>query len=183
MNKIIDTIKSRRSVRKFKEDKIKEEELLAILDAAIHAPSGHNDQPWHFTVIENKEMLERINMEAKEEMIKSEEEWICKIGKSSRNILHDAPTLIIVSGRSDTYSPLIDASAATENLMIAATSLNIGTCWVGLVNYFFKNLENIELLGIKEGYQPFYAIAVGYIKEGYEAPKINRNKDVVNYIK
>ncbi len=54
MNPVLETIKSRRSVRKYQSRQIKDEELEKILEAAIYAPSGHNDQSWHFTIIHKK---------------------------------------------------------------------------------------------------------------------------------
>ena len=168
MNNIIEVIKKRRSIRKFKVDQIKEEELNLILEAAVHAPSGHNDQPWHFTVIQNKELIEKISDLSKAEMAKS--------------IVHNVPTLIIVSGKKDSYSPLVDCSAAVENMMLEATSLNIGTCWLGLVNYFFE-IEEAKVLNIKDGYEPYYAVGIGYISDECNIHSIQRNADVFTYIK
>lgn len=182
MDNIIEVIKKRRSIRKFKENQIKEEELNLILEAAVHAPSGHNDQPWHFTVIQNKELIEKISDLSKAEMTKSNEEWIAKIGSSNRSIVHNVPTLIIVSGKKDSYSPLVDCSAAVENMMLEATSLNIGTCWLGLVNYFFK-IEEAKVLNIKDGYEPYYAVGIGYISDECNIHSIKRNADVFTYIK
>ena len=63
-NDTLKTIKSRRSTRNFKNEQIKDDELQAILEAGMYAPSA-NQQAWHFTVIQNKDMLARLNREAK----------------------------------------------------------------------------------------------------------------------
>lgn len=54
MNKVLEVIKSRRSIRRYLPEQIKQNELDAIIEAGLYAPSAHNDQPWHFTVIREK---------------------------------------------------------------------------------------------------------------------------------
>ncbi|OFI01555.1 FMN reductase [Clostridium acetireducens DSM 10703] len=184
MNNVIETIKNRRSIRRFTEEQIQDTHLNAILEAGIFAPTGHNDQPWHFTVIQSKDMLNYISTKTKEFMAKSEEEWISAMGKSERlHLFYNAPTVIIVSGRENSYSPLIDCSAATENMAIAAESLNIGSVWVGLVNHFFEHKEEVSKLNIPEGYVPYYALCIGYKNMSKPVKTPERKRDVINYIK
>ena len=76
MNEVIAAIRSRRSVRRYKPEQIGEKELQAILEAGLYAPSAHNDQSWHFTVIQNKDLLARMNRAAKEGMAASEIDWM-----------------------------------------------------------------------------------------------------------
>lgn len=68
MNEVLETIKSRRSIRKYLSKQIKDEELDMILESAIYAPTGHNDQPWHFTVIQNNELIDEMSVESKKIM-------------------------------------------------------------------------------------------------------------------
>ena len=65
VNETLKIIKQRRSIRSFKDEQIKEEELQAVLEAGLYAPNA-GDQAWHFTVIQNKELLDRLNLAAKE---------------------------------------------------------------------------------------------------------------------
>ncbi|MDA3845843.1 MAG: nitroreductase family protein, partial [Vallitaleaceae bacterium] len=58
MNQVIETIKNRRSTRKFKPEQLEKEQLEAIIEAGLFAPSAHNEQSWYFTVIQNKELIE-----------------------------------------------------------------------------------------------------------------------------
>ena len=145
MNEILKAIKNRRSVRSYKSDQIKEEELQAIIEAGIYAPTGHNDQPWHFTVIQNKEKIDYISEKCKDLMKESEIQWIKNMGLNPNvSIPHNAPTLIIVSGRKNAVSPKIDCSAAIENMLIAAQSLNIGSVWLGLLSFFFELEDEVK---------------------------------------
>lgn len=184
MNEVLKTIKDRRSVRKYKADQIKEEELSEILEAGMYAPTANNEQPWHFTVIQNPEMLNRINEQVSELMAKSENEMLRKMGSNPAfRVTYDAPTLIIISGKKDGVAWQADCSAAIQNMMLAAESMNIGSVWLGLVRQIFTVEDEMEKLGIPESYVPFYGVSFGYKanEKAAEAPK--RNRDVVNYIR
>ena len=163
MNQMIEIIKQRRSVRGYREEQIKEEELQTILDAGLWAPSAHNSQPWHFTVIQDPEFIRSMSQISLEDMAKSKVEWVARMGRSGRDIFYGAPTVVIVSGKKEEMlDPLIDCSAAVQNLLLAAESLDIGSCWIGLVRFFFAHKAEMEKLGLPEGYQPFYGVCLGY---------------------
>ena len=184
MNEILKTIKNRRSVRSYMSEKINQEDLNSIIEAGIYAPSGNNDQPWHFTVIQNKEIIQYINDKSKELMTKSETEWMKLMGLNPKtNITYNAPTLIIVSGNNSSLSPKTDCSAAIQNMLLAAESLNIGSVWLGLVTFFFKLEDEVKKLSVPEGYEPYYGVALGYKSTTKEILAPRRNLNVVNYIK
>lgn len=183
MNKVLENIKSRRSIRKYRSEQIKDEELEMILESAIYAPTGGNDQPWQFTVIQNKKLIDEMSAESKKVMANAPIDWMAQMGKSEHyHVLFHAPTVVIVSGKEDATSPLPDCCAAIQNMLLAAESIDIGSCWIGLARFFFENPENIEKLGIPEGYKPYYAVSLGYKgSSNNKAPE--RNTNVVNYIK
>jgi nitroreductase len=183
---------NRRSIRSYIQEQIKDEELNLILEAGMHAPSARNDQSWHFTVIQNQEVIDHMSEVAKQSMKSSGEEWLVNMGKSTRyHVFHHAPTVIVISGWSEATEPLIDCSAAVENMLLAAESLDIGSCWIGLARFFFTTStfgekyipfpERMEELNIPIGYIPFYAITMGYKDQEVRAPP--RNQDVINLIK
>ena len=182
MNKVIENIKNRRSVRKYLPEQIKDEELKIILESAIYAPTGGNDQPWHFTVIQKKELIDEMNDECKKVMAELPVDWISKMGKAENlHIFYNAPTVVVVSGKDDATSPLPDCCAAIQNMLLAAESMDIGSCWIGLSRFFFDSPENVGKLKIPEGYKPYYSVSLGYkTSEVNLAPE--RNKDVINYI-
>ena len=163
MNEVMSVIKQRRSVRAYKEEQIKEHELQTILEAGLWAPSAHNSQPWHLTVIQDPELILHMSAVSSEEMAKSEVKWMARIGQSGRSIFHSAPTVIIVSGKAEeSLNPLIDCSAATQNMLLTAESLDIGSCWIGLIRFFFEQEEEVKKLQLPVGYKPFYAVCLGY---------------------
>lgn len=162
MNKVMDVIKSRRSIRRYLPDPLGQEELDAILEAGAYAPSAHNDQPWYFTVIRSRELMDRISRVSKELMAAQETDWIREMGrKEGFHLFYRAPVVVVVSMRRDALSPLVDCSAAIENMLLAAESLDIGSCWIGLASYWFSVKKEVARLGLPEGYEPCYAVTLG----------------------
>lgn len=186
MNEVIENILSRRSVRIYLDEQIKPEDLNAVLEAGYNAPSGCNMQPWHFTVVQNKELINRLNVESKKEFANSENEMFRKMAENpDLNIFHNAQTIVVISGEKSSPTALIDCSAATQNMLLAAESIGVGTCWVGLITFLFKSekaKEYIDILQIPEGFEPYYAMSLGYKKyQNAKPPK--RRENIINFIK
>ena len=144
---VIEAIKTRRSVRRFTTRAIPDEVLEDIIDCARLAPSGHNEQPWTFVVITDPEVRSRLAQEA---------------GKG--RFIADAPACVAVFCRSGAATPLEDACAATENIMLAAHSYGIGSCWV---NSYKKghSATVAALLGCPRERELMVLIALGYPEE------------------
>jgi nitroreductase len=186
INDTLKNIKQRRSIRSFKEEQIKKEELQAILEAGLYAPNA-GGQAWHFTVIQNKELLDRLNSAAKESARQMNIEGIRELGNNEDfNCLYNAPTLVIVSGDRRAPMPLdADCAAATENLLLAAESIGIGSCWIFFVTMAFNSPQGPELiktLKIPEGYKPYYAVVLGY-KNNADIDIPDRKPNLITYIK
>ena len=181
MRNTLDVIKERRSIRKFKPEQIKEEELQAIVESGLYAPSAINKQ----TVIQNQEILAELNEATKNVARNLDNEALKRIGENEKyNCFYYAPTVILVSGKDEERSKVMDCSAATQNMLIAAESLNIGSCWVELVSLAFVGPQAQELrekLNLPEGYTPLHCVLLGYKDmEGKAAP---RKENAVQYIR
>lgn len=189
MNEVMKAIKERRSIRRYLPEQIKIEELSLILEGAAYAPSGHNAQPWHFTVIQNKDLLDELNNKTKEFMSKAETDWIVKMGTNEKyHVFHNAPTVVIVSGLKETnkelpYSPMADCSAAIQNMLLIAQSIGIASCWVGLTTFLFDHEEELRKLNIPDGYKPLFAIPLGYSAITKEITALDRKGNLVSFIK
>lgn len=186
MNQTIESILNRRSVRVYSDEQIKQDDLDLILQSGCYAPSGCNMQPWHFTVIQNKEILDILNVETKKELLNSDNEYFHNFAKNEKyDIFYNAPTVIVISGEKKALVPETDCAAATENMLIAAESLNIGTCWIGLITFLFKSSkaeEFLKMIQIPDGYEPYYAISLGYKKIQDTKPP-QRRENTVSYIR
>jgi len=155
----IEVIKGRRSIRKFKDQPVEKELIGQLLDAAQMAPSAGNLQARDFIVILDKTTKQKL---AKAAMGQSFIEQapvaivvIANIERSSR----------IYRSRGELYA-IQDASAGIENMLLAAHSLGLGTCWVGA----FDEEKVTELLGIPNKTKPVAVIPLGYPDEKPSAP-------------
>ncbi len=187
MNETLQSIKNRRSIRAFKEEQIKNEELNLILEAGLSAPSAMNQQPWHFTVVQNKEIINQLNIDSKEALLKTESEYLVAFGSNkSLNIFYNAPTIIIVSGNKNCFQPAVDCSAAIQNMLVASESLKIGSCWIGLMTPLFqqgiKTESYMKLLNIPENYDILYAVSLGYKKFDKAPNTPARKENCINYV-
>jgi len=143
---VIEAIKGRRSIRHYLPQPVEEEKLEQILDAARWAPSASNRQPWHFIVVRDPEMRQRL---AKPHPYGR---W-----------MKESPVVIVVLGdpkRSERYH-LCDPHNAVMNLLLAAYSLGLSTCWMGVRDNDFEQIYK-DLLGIPEHMRVICTVAVGY---------------------
>ncbi|GKU23775.1 nitroreductase family protein [Clostridium folliculivorans] len=186
MSEAIKVLLNRRSTRVFKDEQIKDEELETILEAGKFAPSAINQQSWHFTVIQNKEVIDLLAETFKEVLLNSNQEAMVKRAQSANfKPYYNAPTLIIVSGDKSAVAPKADCGAATENLLLAAEAIGIGSCWLGSSDYIFNSPKAAELkekLGIPETHEPLYSAIFGY-KANDNAKAAPRKENTVNYIR
>jgi nitroreductase len=186
VNETIATIKRRRSIRKFKSEQINYADLQEILEAALYSPNAMNQQKWHFTVIQDKDMLERMVVKIRENMMKSGiEAFAQRAAASGYHTFYNAQTVVLISGEEKNAMAQFDCAAAAQTLALAATSLNIGSCVITSSAFLFNPDKNAELkkeLGIPTGYAHVCTVALGYREGDYpEAPP--RKKDVVNYLR
>jgi nitroreductase len=120
MNEVLKAIKSRRTIRKFKPDPVDEEKLQMILEAGRWAPSFSNLQPWRFIVIKDQDLKNALDKAARESVL--------HLG------INEAPVVILVGvdRRIDPLHAIETGAAATQNMTLAAHSLELGAGWIGI---------------------------------------------------
>ena len=151
--KTTDILKKRRSVRRYTDKPISRDILEDIVDCGRLAPSGNNAQPWHFLVVTKKEELKFISDKV-------------TYGK----FIKDAAACVIVFCEKSNRHHLEDGAAATENMIIAATSYGIGTCWVAGYNRTYEE-------GIKDHFRvPENLRMISIISMGYPAEEPHKQK-------
>jgi nitroreductase len=182
MNEVLRAIESRRSVRRYKPDQIKDEDMEAIIRAGLYAPSAKNQQSWHFTVIQSKEVIDKLAADVKRTLAASPEDWVNAYAKSDAfHVFYEAPSIVIVSMERGKVSPLADCSAAIQNMLLAAESLGLGSCWIGLVGFHLADGSHNAEFGIPDSYEARYAVTLGYsAAENPKAPP--RRTGTVNYL-
>ena len=162
-NAVIETIMARRSIRKYKAEPIKRETMDLILKCGINAPNGMNKQSWEVRVLDSPETINRI----KEYMVKANPEIDSEMVKGC---LRDAPTLVIVANDTSYDFSTIDCGLLTENIILSAWSLGVGSvCLASPIRFICNSPEAIEMLGFSEGYTPVICVGMGYADEAPEA--------------
>lgn len=200
---IFEVINGRRSIRKFKDEKVPDEHVRIILEAACKAPSGNNRQPWHFVVIKSKRVLEEMARAVHSKMDEmltwpeaQEYEKEIRRYKYFFTFFSQAPVVIAVlrEAYTSSISSLIErrgltlyhhsseqsASAAAENLILAARALGYGTCWMTGPLVAIEELEKI--LQIQPGRHLMALIPLG--KPAQDPPPRPRKslEEVVTWI-
>lgn len=185
-NSVLTGIYGRRSVRNFTGDKIPETHVKEILKAGTYAPSAVNKQPWRFVVVENKELIGKFGARAKELWLRlyqgSENPDIQGLlrfmAKPKTDIFYGAPLLILVFSSPEAFRGEIDCTLAAQNMMLAAHSLGIGSCWIGLAMPLGSDPAVLGELGVPQDHK-----LVAPLIFGRPAKKINRaperRKDVL----
>ena len=167
MNETIKILLNRRSIRKYKSEQIKDEELNAVLEAGKYAPSGGNQQSALFIVVQNKDAIEKISkMNA------------AVMGKNDMDPYYGAPTVVLVLADKSKVTPIEDASLALGNMYNAAYSLGLGSCWIHRTKQMFESEEGKALLkewGVKGDYVGVGSCILGY--PDCEQPKAAPRKD------
>ncbi len=156
MNNILDTIYSRRSIRVFDRRKVERSMLVDLLKAAMAAPSGSNSQPWEFVVVTDETLLNELQHKI-------------QYGKyNGAAAVVVCANLAIAKNESAFKFWTQDCSAATENLLIAAAGLGLGTVWVAA--YPKEDVMQVlrEVLNIPVEVIPLNLIYVGYPAEEKE---------------
>lgn len=179
MNKTVETILSRRSVRNFSDRMISEKELETIIQCGLFAPSAKNRQNWHFTIITNKERIDEISTLAVTNMN--------KLGlnvSEDAHIFYHAPVVIVISSKIEGYSE-VNAGCAVENMALAAHSMGIGSCIIGQTRYLYHQSNKADanrLMRIPENFEHDIAICFGYPEGDIDEAK-PRKTNVVEYIR
>ncbi|MBU5437823.1 nitroreductase family protein [Tissierella sp. MSJ-40] len=166
---VLNTILTRISIRKFTGEPIKEEDLNILLKSGFQAPSAHNYQPWHFVVVRDEDVIERI----------AEFHPYAKM-------LPKAGCGIIVCG-DEVKQPnkgflVEDCSAAIQNMLLAAHGIGLGAVWCGIYSADKLVDSAKDVLGLPENIIPIGMVVVGVKDEEkeptdrYDANKIHYNK-------
>ncbi|NTU97819.1 MAG: nitroreductase family protein [Chlorobiaceae bacterium] len=167
MNETIATILRRRSVRSFLPDPVGQAELESMLEAGRYAPSAMNQQPWHFTAIRNPELLRKLEENCKTAFLESKVDALRETAQQEGfTVFYHAPLMVVISGDSGAIAPQYDCTLAMENMILAATSIGLGSCWTHAVMMFHateKGKAIFRQLGVifPEGHQPYAAAVFG----------------------
>ncbi len=195
MDSVFDCIHQRRSVRAYRPEQISEDELQAILEAGRAAPSGGNSRTTHLLVIQNAEVLQKLRalveaefaqMEADEHTYQSIRNSIAASKKGGYEFFFRAPTLVVVSNRIGYGNAMADSACVLENMMLAATALGIGSCWINQLHWLDAHApirSFLQELGMEENETVCGGLSLGYPKSETAFRALEKEGNPVTYIR
>ena len=159
MGKVLETIKSRRSIRHFSSDPVPTALVDKVIEAGLYAPSALGRQECIVVAVSDRETRDRISALNASVM-----------GRSGSDPFYGAPVILMVLGPKD-YPPYVcDGSLMLGNMMLEAHELGLGSCWIHRAKEESESPEGQELLhryGVPDGYVGIGHLALGYIDGGY----------------
>ena len=182
MNEVLKAIQERRSTRGFNDDQLTDEQLQALIDAALASPTARNTQMWHFSVVQNRELLDEFSRDAAALVAASMPEGTRgRFEDRNFHLFYHAPTVIFISRPAECANRFVevDCGIACENIVLAAQSMGLGSVIVGMAMDLFLSERGAyynRAFDIPEGYQFSIAVVVGNNTVTKEAHPIGENK-------
>jgi len=177
MEEFFNLINKRQSCRKYLDKPVEKEKLIKCIEAARVAPSACNSQPWHFVVVNNKELSSKVAICLQDKIMNkftSQCQSFIIVVEESGNLTSRAGSLM----KQQDYRS-VDLGIATEHLCLAATQQNLGTCILG----WFNEKELKKLLNINKLKRIRLVVAIGYSESDVVRKKIRKNIDeIVTFI-
>jgi len=166
---LFEAINNRRSIRKYISKKIDNDLILKIIKAGMQAPSAGNQQPWHFIIIDDKLIFNKI----------------MEIHPHSKMLTEADKAIFIIADinleKYTNYWPL-DCAAAVQNMLLAAHGLGLGAVWLGVYPRQERMIKLKELFNLPENIKPFALISLGYpaeqkqFEDRFKPERIHYNK-------
>ncbi len=173
MNEALKTIMTRRSIRSYKPEQIRDDELFEVIEAGKYAANGMGKQSPYFIVVQNQADRDEIS------------KGIAKVRGNDEDAFYGAPTVILVFADPGVGTAIKDGSCAIENMLLASHSIGLGSCWVDNIKDVFDKETGQRLLkkwGVTKPLVGVGSCILGYAKGDYPQPKA-RKADYVEYIK
>jgi nitroreductase len=160
---VLEAIRDRRSIRRYHRKDVPDEKLMQVLEAGRWAPSAHNSQPRKFIVVKN-------------EKVRRELAQIATYG----SFLAEAPVAIaVVIDPSSSNHPVEDGAAATQNMLLAAHAIGLGSCWIGAYGSGYEDRAR-QILGVSGDKRLLSLISLGYAADRGGTTRIELGK-LVSY--
>lgn len=176
----LEAIAKRKSVRSYKKEQISDKELEAILEAGKSGPGGG---AYHISIIQKPELLKKINDVTKKAMLGGNDFSKSRASLPGYEPLYGAPTMLILSAGDP--NGIANTSCSAENMLIAATALGLGSCYLMSPRGAFAGEEGAALAkecGFPDGYQMNCAVIVGY-QDGEAFASSAQKIRTVHYVK
>ena len=160
---VLQAIRERRSIRRYQPKPVPEEALTQVLEAGRWAPSASNRQPWRFVVVRDQEVKARL----------------ADMAPFGRFMVQAPVAIAVVIDPQGSNHPVEDGAAATENILLAAHALGLGTCWIGAYGSTYEE-EAKKVLGIPGDRRILSLVSLGYAAESPQKGRVDL-RELVSY--
>ena len=175
---VVEAIEARRSIRIYKDTPVEREKLQLLAECGVKAPSAMNRQEWELRIVDSKEWIDGCSSAYLKAVEGTGKADYMKNAPGFKNIFRNAPAVIFVAAPEGVFAGE-NVGCLAQNIMLAATELGLGTCFLGSVQIMFAEpamAEYLASLGFSEGYHLRYALAVGYPDEQPDAKPRDMSK-------
>jgi len=174
METIMDIIKKRKSIRVYKDKPLPKDVISSILEAAKYAPTARNMQELEYKVITNKALMKKLSGGI---MAAVQKEGMSLKGPpgAKPDFFHSAPLLIVITAPRENSWAATDAALAVQNIMLYCTSVNLGSCFIGMARFIEKDKASLKALRIADNIGIVAAVICGYPDEN-PAPREKKQK-------
>jgi nitroreductase len=179
---VFETILARRSVRDYTPQALSSVKLRTLLEAAVRAPTAMHEEPWAFTIVQDRAVLDDISergMPLFMEHLRQSGQHFELVNNPAFNLFYNAGTLIVICAKPIDSFYAADCWLAAENLMLAACAMGLGSCVIGAVTEILNNREVKASLGIPKDFEAIVPIVVGY-PNGETAASARKRPNVLN---
>lgn len=174
---VLECISGKRSVRAYTDDMIPKETLNNLIELGTKSSTGSGMEPWGFVIIQDKDEIDSLSEMTKKYLLKNlekypylhqYEDWL---KNPQYSVFNHAGTLLIIYGNTESHWYVYDCSLAAGNIMLAAHSMGIGTCWIGFAEHTLNTKEFKEKYSVPEQYELVCPMSMGYMKTKLTPPK------------
>lgn len=166
----LQVIHERRTIRDYTDAPVETGTLRGLIDAAIHAPSAVNEQPWFFSVVQDRALMDRMSAAVKAHVAIAPPKGVPaehiqkRLGDPDYHVFYHAPALILISSVTSGQWTIENCALAAENLMLAAYAAGLGSCWIGFAQGWLGTPDGKAAIQLPRDYVPVAPIIVGHPK-------------------
>ena len=189
-NPVLDNIYGRRSVRSYSDQQVKDNDIKELIKAGFHAANGMNMQKLRFSVVADRDKLKEYSDRGKElylahmrSMGITNPYLETNLKRDDYNIFHNAPAAIFIYAAPGILTGTEDASLAAANIMLAARSMGLGTCWIGLAAGLGEDEGFLADNKVPKDHKMMASVILGYPKDKDPGPASRDEPQIFNWLR
>ena len=189
-NAVLDNIYGRRSVRSYSDEPVKEEDIRELIKAGFHAANGRDTQALRFSVVTNKAKLKEYSDKGKKlflgfmkatGMVNPDLE--ANLSNEAYDLFYGAPAVIFIYAAPSSLTPVEDASLAAGNIMLAARSLGMGTCWMRVAMGLAGDAGFLKDNNVPGDHKMILALILGYPKDKAQGNSVRSEPQILSWLR